>query len=72
MCSNSSEVNDLRWRKARRSAGNGECVEVAPANRQILIRDSKVQDSPVIQYPERSWRAFLVEVKIGQFNPERG
>ena len=25
------EVSDLQWRKARRSVGNGACVEVAPA-----------------------------------------
>jgi hypothetical protein len=31
----------LRWRKARRRAGNGDCVEVAPVAGTILIRDTK-------------------------------
>jgi Domain of unknown function (DUF397) len=64
------EIRDLNWRKARRSAGNGACVEVAPANGQILIRDSKDQDGPFVQYPRSSWRAFIANAKTGQFDPE--
>jgi hypothetical protein len=62
MSSNSLEGN-LQWRKARRSAGNGACVEVAPANGYILIRDSKDQEGPVLRYPGCSWRRFLADVR---------
>ena len=31
------ELSDLKWRKARRSANNGACVEVAPANGQVPL-----------------------------------
>ena len=34
-------MGNLDWRKARRSANNGACVELASAAGQILIRDSK-------------------------------
>lgn len=46
------------WRKARRSMGNGDCVEVAQLNGQILIRDSKNPEGPVLRYSPSSWRRF--------------
>lgn len=33
----------LVWRKSRASAGNGACVEVAFAQRSVLVRDSRGQ-----------------------------
>jgi hypothetical protein len=68
MSLNNLEVSDLQWRKARRSANNGACVEVAPANGQIIIRDSKDQDGPVIRYSASSWHIFLGGAKKGQFD----
>jgi hypothetical protein len=64
------EVGDLRWRTARRSAGNGACVEVAPAAGTILIRDSKDREGPVVRYSSDSWQAFLRAAKNGQFDLE--
>lgn len=65
----SIEVRDLRWRTARRSAGNGACVEVAPANGQIFVRDSKNQNGPVIYYSARSWHQFVKSARVGRFDP---
>lgn len=65
------EVSDLRWRTARRSAGNGACVEVAPAAGTVLVRDSQDQVGPVVPYAGTTWRAFLVEAKQGQFDLDR-
>ncbi|HYX57542.1 MAG TPA: DUF397 domain-containing protein [Streptosporangiaceae bacterium] len=70
MIPKSLEVGDLRWRTARRSANNGACVEVAPTAGSILVRDSKDQDGPVVQYPGNSWRAFLGAAKNGHFDLE--
>jgi hypothetical protein len=56
-------VSDLQWRKARRSANNGACVEVAPVNGQIAVRDSKNPDGRRLQYPAESWQAFVATVK---------
>ena len=64
-------IGNLEWRKARRSANNGACVELVPAAGQILIRDSKDQNGPVIAYSEYSWRRFLAVAKTGRFDPER-
>jgi Domain of unknown function (DUF397) len=64
-------MGNLEWRKARRSANNGACVELAPAAGQILIRDSKDQNGPVIAYSQYSWRLFVSSAKTGYFDPER-
>jgi Domain of unknown function (DUF397) len=64
-------MDNLEWRKARRSANNGACVELAPAAGQILIRDSKDQNGPVISYSGNSWRLFLAAAKTGCFDPQR-
>ena len=64
-------MGNLEWRKARRSANNGACVELAPAAGQILIRDSKDQNGPVMGYSEYSWRRFVTVAKTGRFDPER-
>ena len=71
MTPNGLEVGDLQWRTARRSAGNGACVEIAPVAGAILIRDSKDQDGPVVLHPDHSWRTFLGEAKTGRFDPGR-
>jgi Domain of unknown function (DUF397) len=58
------EVRDLQWRKAKRSAGNGACVEVAPADRQVVVRDSKNPDGVRLQYTPESWRVFVASIKV--------
>jgi Domain of unknown function (DUF397) len=57
------EVRDLQWRKARRSAGNGACVEVAPTSGHIAVRDSKDPDGVRLRYTPQSWRNFLLNIK---------
>lgn len=54
---------DLQWRKARRSVGNGACVEVAPVDGQVAVRDSMNPGGSRLQYPAQSWHAFIATVK---------
>ena len=56
------------WRKARRSISNGDCVEVATARQEILVRDSKNPNGGILGYPAGSWRAFLASAKRGDFD----
>lgn len=63
-----AEVHDLQWRKARRSIGNGACVEVATAGGQILIRDSQDLNGPILGYSTRSWQSFLGDARNGRFD----
>jgi hypothetical protein len=58
----------LNWRKARRSAGNGACVEVASFQGTVAVRDSKDPDGPVLRYTRAEWRAFLHCAKAGEFD----
>jgi hypothetical protein len=57
------ETTNLRWRKAKYSIGNGECVEVAHAKNRILVRDSRDERGLVIRYPRVSWEEFLQRLK---------
>ena len=65
MSSAQFELRQLAWRKARRSMNNGNCVEVAPANGKIFVRDSKNPCGPSLEYDADVWHSFVVEAKQG-------
>lgn len=56
-------ARDLEWRKAKRSVGNGACVEVASVNGCIAVRDSVNPGGVLLQYPARSWQVFASRLK---------
>jgi hypothetical protein len=58
----------LAWRKAQLSVANGQCVEVAPTEGMIVIRDSKDPSGPVLRYTTAEWQAFLDGAKKGEFD----
>jgi hypothetical protein len=57
------EDGSVGWRKARRSVGNGACVEVASLKGNVLVRDSMILDSPVVSFPAGAWQFFLHATK---------
>jgi hypothetical protein len=57
------------WRKALRSVGNGNCVEVAPAAAGVVVRDSQDPDGLVLAYNASSWSAFATAARHGHFDP---
>lgn len=57
----------LAWQTATASAG-GDCVEVAPTDGAIAVRDSKDPAGPVLLYTPTEWRAFLDGAKRGEFD----
>jgi hypothetical protein len=61
--SDMEEARDLEWRKARRSVGNGACVEVASVNGRIAVRDSMNPGGGRLQYPARSWQSFATRLR---------
>jgi Domain of unknown function (DUF397) len=57
------EDHGLGWRKASRSVGNGECIEVSSALGHVSVRDSKNPDGPVLSYSADAFRAFVDATK---------
>ncbi|MEV0153519.1 DUF397 domain-containing protein [Micromonospora sp. NPDC050686] len=51
-----------RWRKAARSANEGNCVEVADnLPGVVLVRDSKDRSGPTLTFAPDAWRAFVAD-----------
>ncbi|PZM98277.1 MAG: DUF397 domain-containing protein [Actinobacteria bacterium] len=60
------DVSGARWRKARRSQGLGNCVEVADNLPGVVgVRDSKDPTGPVLTFAPAAWRAFVRALKRG-------
>jgi len=63
-----AELQLLSWRKARRSIGNGDCVEIAPCDGRIAVRDSKDPAGSLLHYDFSAWKSFLTEARQGTFD----
>jgi hypothetical protein len=59
-------VTEPRWHKSSHST-EGNCVEVATAPDATLMRDSKLQHSPVLRFDPDAWSAFIDAVRAGEF-----
>ena len=66
-----TDLSQAIWRKSRRSAHNGGCVEIA-ANLPgvIAIRDSKRPEAGAHIIGRDSFAEFLAEAKAGRYDPE--
>ena len=56
------------WNKSSFSNNGGQCVDVSGTDTQILVRDSKDVDGPVLTFSFEEWRAFLGGVRLGEFD----
>jgi hypothetical protein len=59
----------VSWWKSTRS-GTGNCVEVANAGGNLLVRNSKHPDGPILAFTKAEWRAFLAGAKDGEFDED--
>lgn len=57
----------MEWHKSSRSGTNGQCVEVAATPGQVLVRDSKDREGPVLVFTPDEWQAFAASVRGGKF-----
>ena len=57
----------MDWRKSSFSGTNGQCVEVA-AGSDVLVRDSKRPDGPMLAFSREEWEAFIAGAKNGEFD----
>ena len=58
---------DLDWRKPSACGVTAGCVEIAQ-RREVVIRDSKNPEGPVLTYTPAEWAAFVDAVKKGEFD----
>ncbi len=56
-----------KWTTSTRSGGNG-CVEVKTAH-TIHVRDSKTDQSPILEFEPDQWRHFINAIRGGEFQP---
>ncbi|NUP03288.1 MAG: DUF397 domain-containing protein [Nonomuraea sp.] len=57
------------WRKSTFCNGAASCVEVAPlGDGNVALRDSKVEDGPVLVFTPSEWAAFTAGVRDGEFD----
>ncbi|GAB3658238.1 hypothetical protein GCM10027589_18690 [Actinocorallia lasiicapitis] len=60
------EFSRLSWRKSKRSAQNGACVEVGSgrsAREHVAIRDSKNPEGAKLVFARTEFRSFVGRVK---------
>jgi hypothetical protein len=49
-------------------AANPNCVEVGFVTAEVLLRDSKDPDGPVLRFTPDEWKAFVAGVKASEFD----
>jgi hypothetical protein len=66
-------MNEFRsaWKKSSRSSYNGDCVEVLISPSAARVRDSKDSDGPQLSFGLAAWRAFVVDIRRGEFDLRR-
>jgi hypothetical protein len=56
------------WRKASKSSGNGQCVEVMDLGHSVAVRDSKDPDGAILTFTPGEWAAFIDGATKGEFD----
>jgi hypothetical protein len=56
------------WRKASRSTGGNDCVEIAQTRTHYLIRDSKNPDGTRLAVRPQTWAAFTRDISNGAYS----
>jgi hypothetical protein len=62
-----TDLSNVVWLRSSSCSGNN-CLEVAFVNNQVAVRDSKDSHGPVLMFTSSEWRAFLHDVRNGEFD----
>lgn len=60
---NGACVEVASWRVSSFSFSNGNCVEIGTGPGVIGIRDSRLDESPVLEFTPAAWTAFLTATR---------
>ncbi|MCE7008717.1 DUF397 domain-containing protein [Kibdelosporangium philippinense] len=61
--------DDVEWRKAKASVGQGGCVELAALpGGEVAVRNSKRLEQGVITYSRTDMVLFVAAAKAGEFD----
>lgn len=63
----SPQRSGFAWQRSA-ACGSAACVEVAPTDLGVAVRDSKSQSGPILEYTRSEWSAFVTGVKKGEFD----
>ena len=58
------DLTNTVWRKTRRSAEQGSCVELARVGELVAVRDSKDPHGPALVFSRAAWRAFTTDLRL--------
>jgi len=61
-------MDELKWHKSTRSAGIGECVEVAETADTVYVRDTKNRTAGNLRFDAAQWSAFVAALKADELN----
>ena len=59
----------VTWTKSTYSGNNGGCVEWAPLDDAIGVRDSKDKSGPVLTFTPSAWQSFVDAASRGDYQP---
>jgi hypothetical protein len=63
------ELNDVTWRKSRRSNSQGNCVELAElVDGSVAMRNSRHPHGPALVYTRAEVEAMILGAKDGDFD----
>jgi Domain of unknown function (DUF397) len=63
------DLSGAAWRTSTHSGANGSCVEVAPLDAVIAVRDSKDRGGPALIFTAPQWHALTAAIRSGALPP---
>lgn len=66
-CNGGDNCVEVFWQKSTFS-GKSACVETMKDRGMVMVRDSKMEKSPILEFTPAEWAAFIQGVKAGEFD----
>jgi hypothetical protein len=61
-------MTEINWTKARKCPNHATCVEVAEQDGEVLVRDGKNPDGPVLSFTPGEWAVFAAGMRGTDFD----